>query len=111
MYQLATDGKWGDQTCKKPDVFSYNLGYVVALTQRFNLQCELNGTVCGKAKLEGVTQDNTGGRMLYITPGVLVRFYKNMHIGVCASVPIYRDLNGTQLSADYSLLTKLALPF
>ena len=49
--------------------------------------------------------------MVYLTPGLHIKFYKGMHFGASISLPVYRNLNGTQLSEDYSVLTKLAITF
>ena len=111
MYQLSTEGKLGEQKFEKPDVFSYNAAYIYALTKVLDAQIELNGKVKGKAKLEGISQDNTGGHMVHLTPGLHIKFYRGMHFGASISLPVYRNLNGTQLSEEYSVLTKLAITF
>jgi hypothetical protein len=111
MYQLATDGKRGDQDFKKPSVFKYNFGYKYAVSKWFDLGIELNGVYKSKAELDGVEQENSGGHVVYLSPGVSYKFYKGMHLGVSVPVPVYRDLNGTQLIEDYRIVTKLAFKF
>ena len=111
MYRMTTEGELGDRDFERPDVFKYNFAYACALSNLFDLQIELNGEVKGKAKLDDVKQDNTGGHIVYLTPGVHFKFYKGMHFDVGVAIPVYRDLNGTQLSEDYRIVTKLAMKF
>lgn len=56
------------------------------LTLRTGL--ELNGQLKNKAKLEGTKKDNTGGHMLYLTPGVHFKFHKGMHLDLCTPIPV-----------------------
>jgi hypothetical protein len=111
MYHLTTKGEKGDQDFEKPDTFKYSAGYAYALNEWFDLQMELNGVVKSKAKLEGQKVDGTGGHVVYVTPGVHFKFYKKMHFDVGVPVPVYRNLNGKQLSEDFRVIGKLALRF
>ncbi len=111
MYQLSTEGELGDRDFEKPDMFKYNLGYAYALSRLFDLQLELNGVVKSKAELEGQKKDNTGGHILYLSPGVHFKFSKGKHLDLCVPIPIYRDLNGVQLSEDHRICAKLAFKF
>lgn len=110
-YTVSTEGELGNDDYKKPDVFKYNFGYACALSTLFDLQCELNGEVKGKAELAGQKQHNTGGHVIYLSPGIHFKFHKGMHFDVCVPIPVYRDLNGTQLSEDYRMVAKLAMKF
>lgn len=111
MYLMTTEGELGDRDFERPDVFKYNFAYAYALTNLFDLGLELNGVIKGKAELDGKKLDNTGGHTVYLTPGVHFKFYKGMHFDVCVPIPVYRDLNGTQLSEDYRIVAKLAMTF
>jgi hypothetical protein len=111
LYTMTTEGELGAEDYEKPDVFKYNVGYAYALSRLFDLQCELNGEVKGKAELAGREQDNTGGHVIYLSPGVHFKFRKGMHFDMCVPIPIYRDLNGTQLSEEYRMVAKLAMKF
>jgi hypothetical protein len=111
LYKMTTKGKLDNDDYEKPDVFKYNFGYAYALSKLFDLQLELNGEVKGKAELAGQKQDNTGGHVIYLSPGVHFKFHKGMHFDVCVPIPVYRDLNGPQLSEDYRMVAKLAMKF
>ena len=110
-YKMATKGELGDRDFEKPDIFKYNVAYAYALSNLFDLELELNGEVRGKAELDGKKNDNTGGQIIYLTPGIHFKFYRGMHCDVGMPIPVYRDLNGPQLSEDYRIITKLAIKF
>ncbi len=111
MYQMTTEGEVGEMDCEKPDVFKYNVGYAYAVSKLLDLQLECNGEIKEKGTLAGETQDDTGGHVVYLTPGVHFKLKKGIHVGLCTPIPVYRDLNGTQLSEDYRIVAKLAMKF
>ncbi len=111
MYQLTTEGELGKMDFEKGDLFKYNFGYGYALAKLFDLQLELNGNVRGKAEKNGMEVKNSGGHVLYITPGFHIKFNKKMHLDAGVALPVYRDLNGKQVSEDYRLVTKFAYKF
>ncbi len=111
LYKNTTEGELGAKDFERPDVFKYNLSYGYALSSSFDLQLEVNGEVKSKAELEGKKQKNSGGHLLFLSPGLHFKFYKGMHMGLCVPLTVYRDLNGEQLSEDFRVIGKLALKF
>ncbi len=111
MYQLTTEGELGKMDFEKGDLFKYNFGYGYAVSKLFDLQLELNGNVQGKAEKNGMELQNSGGHIVYITPGIHVKFNRKIHFDIGVALPAYRDLNGKQVSEDYRLVTKLACKF
>ncbi|PIE62747.1 MAG: hypothetical protein CSA26_13080 [Desulfobacterales bacterium] len=111
MYQMSTEGELGNQDFEKPDVFKYNFGYAYALSNLFDLQLELNGEVKSKAEKAGVKNNNSGGHMIFLTPGVHCKITKQAHFDLGVAIPIYRDVNGTQLTEDFRVISKLAFTF
>lgn len=55
-------------------------------------------------ELEGFSNDNTGGNWLYISPGWTFTIYKNIELGVNAEFPVYRKLNGFQITTTNKLI-------
>lgn len=111
MYRMTTEGELGDKDFENPDLFKYNFAYGYAISSLFDLGIELNGEFKDKSKLDGVEQDNTGGHIVYLSPGIHFKFHEGMHFDLCVPVPIYRDLNGMQLSEDYRVVAKRAMKF
>ena len=110
-YLLTTEGELGESDFERPDVFNYNLAYALALHKLVDLQLELNGQVKGMARLDGETVANSGGHIVYLTPGLHFKFYKGMHFGLCVPIAVYHDLNGTQLAENFRIVAKLAIKF
>ncbi len=111
MYLMTTEGELGPHDFERPDVFKYNFGYAYALSNMFDLGIELNGEVKGKAELNGVEKDNTGGHSIFISPEVHFKFAKGMHFDLCVPIAVYHNLNGPQLAEDYRIVAKLAMNF
>jgi hypothetical protein len=60
---------------------------------------------------DGEENPNSGGWTVYLTPGVRVRFNDNVALTVAPSIPVYQDLNGEQVEADFKLAAGLAFTF
>jgi len=50
----------------------------------------------------GLVRD-TGGQTLYLTPGVQVRPLPNLTLSLSVQLPVYQNLNGTQLGSGPNL--------
>lgn len=72
---------------------------------------ELNFRHLNKSEEDGDKDPNTGGSVLFVTPGVRARFGPNLSLTVAAPIPVYQDLNGEQLETDFKVLGELSLEF
>ena len=71
---------------------------------------ELSANQYERNRLGGVTDPNSGGFQLYLTPGLQYATRRWIaDLGV--KVPIVNDLNGTALEPDYSILTSIRINF
>ena len=71
---------------------------------------ELSANHYDRNRLGGVTDPNSGGFQLYLTPGLQYATRRWIaDLGV--KVPIVNDLNGTALEPDYSVLTSIRINF
>jgi len=111
MYKHATQGRVGDSDFVGPNVFKYNAGYIYALNNLFDLGLEINGEYKTKAELDGDVNDNSGGHVIFLTPEIHCKLCKGVHLDMGVPVAVYRDVNGTQLSEDFRVVTKLAMKF
>lgn len=64
-----------------------------------------------KSEEDGERDPNTGGTVLFLTPGVRVAFTKNLSFTVSSPLPVLQDLNGTQLKTRYKVNGGLTLSF
>jgi len=72
---------------------------------------ELNFRHLLKSEEDGDEDPNTGGSVLFATPGVRARFGPNVGFTLAAPIPVYQDLNGEQLETDFKLLAELNIEF
>ncbi len=71
---------------------------------------ELSANHYDRNRMGGITDPNSGGFQLYLTPGIQYATRRWIaDLGV--KVPIVNDLNGTALEPDYSILTSIRINF
>jgi hypothetical protein len=75
-----------------------NLGYERKLGKIWDGALELNFRNAGLDRIDaaGTRDPNTGGRLLYVTPRLVVDFGKGLVGRLAVQVPVYKDLNGDQ---------------
>ena len=74
-----------------PDVGAPNFLYLVA---------EANGIFSQKSELNGKTIDNSGGSILFLSPGIQIAT-KRYILEASIQLPVIQDLNGNQVETDF----------
>jgi hypothetical protein len=72
---------------------------------------EVNLRYLFKSEEDGERDPNTGGTVLFLTPGIRVGFTRNFSLTVSSPLPVWQDLNGTQLETSYKINGALTLSF
>jgi hypothetical protein len=62
-------------------------------------------------KLSGEPVDKTGGHWVFTSPGIRIYFTQNLSFVATADIPLYRNLNGPQLSTSYRFSAALTYTF
>jgi Putative MetA-pathway of phenol degradation len=70
----------------------------------------LNGDWAGEVETSGETNENTGGNMLFLTPGLKLSV-ENWSAYVSAGIPVVMDLNGIQSEPNWRLTTGMSVAF
>ena len=120
LYTIVTEG---DQDTDTGDILGYNF----ALSYRLNgapgplgapreahswdLVLELNGEWRDKEQAHGETDGNSGGNLVFISPGVRFNSRWNWVVSTAAGFPIVADLNGYQVEPDFRLISNFTLDF
>ncbi|WP_461210465.1 transporter [Desulfocurvus sp. DL9XJH121] len=113
-HTMYTFGREGDHGLRLGDQFKYDLGYSFALTNLLDLELELNGVNQNRNKNDDRYVANSGGNMLFLTPGVHFKFTERFNAGFALPIVVYRDLNADAqedqycVGEDYRLVFKLA---
>jgi hypothetical protein len=115
LYTYVTEGS---QETDLGDLLSYNLALSRALDRArpcdgcsWNLVLELNGEWRDKEDVSGERTDNSGGHLLYLSPGVRLSGPRGWSVAVSAGYPLVKDLNGDQSEPDYRLVGSLGYRF
>ena len=111
----------GSEPYKFGNFLALNAGvnYALQSMDQFSLVGEVNAEVVARDEsdlgLPGVFAPgdvpNTGYKKVYLTPGIQWRPAKDWALNFNAQVPVYQDVNGTQLASDVNYNLGVSLRF
>jgi hypothetical protein len=121
LYTVATTGT---QKTDLGDLFAYNfaLSYAFGAPARNNFfsssnnapwtaVLELNGEWQGYQKTDGLKDPNSGGHLMFISPGIRYSGGKNWNTALSIGAPILTDTNGFQTDPDYRITYRFVATF
>lgn len=125
LYKYATEGS---RDTDLGDVLAYNAAFSYRLTgeghervheegrgthdhSSLSLLLELNGEWRDKEEIAGRKNPNSGGNVLYLSPGVRYGFAGNWTASLSVGLPIVADLNGIQAEPDWRMIGGLSAAF
>ncbi len=91
--------------------YDLSADYVLLSERNLFAVLELNGVSTSRAEQAGRTVKDSGGQLLFISPGIEYLPRPNLILEGAVQVPIYRDLNGRQLAPDWSVVVGLRYLF
>ncbi|NBC83074.1 MAG: hypothetical protein GVY19_06795 [Bacteroidetes bacterium] len=91
----------------------YNLGvmYNIFLGWPVNLFVYGRYRYQSQDYLDGSVFPQTGGQWIYTLPGMSMPFLTNGSVRISAAIPLYRKLNGTQLTTGYQIKAAVSYTF
>ena len=126
LYRFVTEGK---QDTNLGDIFNYNFAgsYRVfspedghdhhshthgsGIVDYIDLILELNGDYRQRVEITGVTDENTGGNTVYISPGMRIGLGHSWSVFASGGIPIVNDLNGLQSEPEYRIVGGISKVF
>lgn len=92
---------------------NYSLGLIHqnCVTASTDLFLQIKGRYAQKDQLNDRILQATGGQWLYAVPGANIRLFKSISTTFSANIPIYRNVNGLQVTPTYGLSGLLAYSF
>jgi hypothetical protein len=106
----ADDFRLGDRI-DAGAALAYRLTEDVRKFPQFSIFWEANFRHLFKSEEDGERDPNTGGSVLFLTPGVRAGFTRNVSFTVSAPLPVWQHLNGTQLKTSYKINGALTFSF
>jgi hypothetical protein len=91
--------------------FAYRFTEDIQHFPQFSAFAEANVRYLFKSEEDEEQDENTGGTVLFITPGVRVGFSKSLSLTAASPLPVVQDLNGTQLKTSYKVNIGLTFAF
>ncbi|MFT7459592.1 MAG: hypothetical protein ACI909_002274 [Planctomycetota bacterium] len=126
LYTLTSEGT---QNTDLGDVFNYNLAlshrvfypegghdhgthaHGAGIIDYVDLLIELNGDNRQKSVIAGDKEENTGGHILYLSPGVRVGLAHSWSVFASVGIPLVNDINGEQSEPDYRVIAGISKSF
>lgn len=101
----------GDAGLRLGNRWNYDLAYLYRLlpwkylgTPALYLLLELNGEHERRARLNGTSVPDSGGNLLFLSPGLEFQPNNHLVLELSAPLPVWRDVNGNQLRPTASYL-------
>jgi hypothetical protein len=88
-----------------------DLGYAHPLTDRVSGLVQLNAVVKGRDSGAQAEPDDSGGRSLFLSPGVSYKFGKASSVYAYYQLPLYQYVNGVQLTASKAFMVGVSTRF
>ena len=79
-----------------------NFGIRYLANEGYTPQLQINARVSGKDAGVNATPDDSGGKTIYLSPGVTFSVSEKIKIYGFFQLPVYQDLNGYQLAPRYT---------
>ena len=98
----------GDR-CDVGIAFAWRLSESVQSFPNTSVSGELLGTWIGKDEDGGDTNPNTGGTVVYFSPGIRTRFNEHLSLAIAPAFPLHQDPNGDQVDTDAKLAVTLSV--
>jgi hypothetical protein len=90
---------------------SVDLGYRYDLTPNLGLMLQLNALVRGRDSGAQAEPDDSGGRFVFISPGVSYAITKDLQAYGFVQKAVYQYVNGVQLTAEWSGVIGVSVRF
>ena len=96
---------------KPGNVVAVDLGYRYDVNDRLGLNLQMNYVYKNRDKGSEAEPEDSGGQTLAIAPGVTYAFTPEVQVYAFVSVPVYRYVNGVQLTANWSAAGGVSVQF
>lgn len=126
LYTFVTEGT---QQTDLGDIFNYNLAvsyrvyspqgghdhgqhaHALKIIDYIDVAVELNGGYRDHAVINGARDENTGGHILYLSPGVRIGLAHQWSLFTSIGIAVLNDLNGQQSEPDYRIISGISAAF
>ncbi len=107
LYQVS--GRASDRQIGNGLVYNLALAYRLSPAvyktypaRQVNAYLELNGSWKAKDRVKGQNVSDSGGHVLFLSPGIQYIPLSRLLVGASVQVPLVKDLNGTQMEPDWT---------
>jgi hypothetical protein len=87
---------------------AYRLTEDVRAPDNYSVFAELSGIWLDQDEEEGVANESSGGRTVYLVLGLRDRFSEHLSLSLAPAIPIHQDLEGEQVEAEWRAAVTLS---
>jgi len=91
--------------------YQFNLGYRYPMSDSLQLLAQVNALIKTRDTGANAEPDLSGSRTLFLSPGLSYAVTHDVQVYGFLQLPVYRYVNGTQLSANWSLVAGMTMRF
>jgi Putative MetA-pathway of phenol degradation len=99
------------QDYKPGNAYALDLGYRYDVNDRLGLNLQLNYVYKDRDKGAEAEPNDSGGQTLSLSPGVTYAVTPSVQVYGFVAAPLYRYVNGVQLTADWSAAAGVSMQF
>lgn len=88
-----------------------DVGYAKVLSEKFSGILQLNAVIKGRDRGAAAEPDDSGGRFLFLSPGVSYQVADAVRAYAFYQQPLYQYVNGVQLTAKHAFVVGLSTRF
>lgn len=88
-----------------------DLGVRLPFGERYAALLQVNALYRGKDAGDNAEPEDTGGRFVHLSPGLSIGLGDKMQFYGFVQLPLYQDVNGVQLTADWAAVAGISLRF
>ena len=89
----------------------FDVGYRYGISDRLTLMIQLNALYKERDKGSEAEPDDSGGKFVFVSPGLSYVIMKNVQVYSFLQLPIYQYVNGVQLTADWAAVAGISARF
>ncbi|HUF19482.1 MAG TPA: transporter [Burkholderiales bacterium] len=96
---------------KPGETLGFDVGVRYPLGERVAALLQMNTLYKGKDSGRNAEPDDTGGKFMHLSPGLSVGLGDKTQLYGFVQLPLYQDVNGVQLTADWAAVAGISLRF
>jgi hypothetical protein len=111
QYNVAVSHRLGGEEAPHAHHLDHSKPHVHGPEAAWDLVLEINGEWQGRQEVAGVTDEHSGGTLVYLSPGVRLGTGGNWSANLSVGAPVVQKLRAAHAETDYRVLAGFSMSF